>query len=109
MRSAVRVAVRAITASRHLVEDPWSWRPTRPRPGVAIGHELRIARELDPRWPHHRSARQLIVEDRAKMGIAVAIWNEDPKPWVWHKTAEEILGPLARCGSGGIDNMSASS
>lgn len=43
------------------------------------------------------------------MGIAVAIWNEDPKPWVWHKTAEEILEPLARCCSAGIDNMSASS
>jgi hypothetical protein len=35
--------------------------------------------------------------------------SQDPKPWVWHKTAEEILEPLARCCSAGIDNMSASS
>jgi hypothetical protein len=26
----------------------------------------------------------------------VSTWNEDPKPFVWKKTAEEILDSLAR-------------
>jgi len=27
----------------------------------------------------------------------IKTWNEDPKPFVWTKTAEEILNSLARC------------
>ncbi|MBA3364973.1 MAG: IS630 family transposase, partial [Actinobacteria bacterium] len=25
----------------------------------------------------------------------ITLWNEDPKPYVWHKTADEILDSLA--------------
>lgn len=28
----------------------------------------------------------------------VEIWNENPQPFIWTKTAEEILGPIARYG-----------
>lgn len=40
----------------------------------------------------HRSVQALEADIRAW----VAAWNENPKPFVWTKTAEEILGSLAR-------------
>ncbi len=39
----------------------------------------------------HRSVKDLAADIRAW----VANWNEDPTPFVWHKTAEEILERLA--------------
>ena len=39
----------------------------------------------------HRSAKELADDIRAW----VDNWNEDPKPFVWHKTAEQILERLA--------------
>jgi hypothetical protein len=39
----------------------------------------------------HRSVKALAADIEA---WAVA-WNENPKPFVWHKTAEEILERLA--------------
>jgi transposase len=32
----------------------------------------------------------------ADIGAWIEIWNQDPKPFVWAKTTEEILGSLAR-------------
>ncbi|MEO6124692.1 MAG: hypothetical protein ABIR32_13385 [Ilumatobacteraceae bacterium] len=26
----------------------------------------------------------------------VAVWNDDPKPFIWHKTTDEILDRLGR-------------
>lgn len=39
----------------------------------------------------HRSVRELVADIKAW----VAAWNEDPQPFVWHKTAEQILERLA--------------
>jgi transposase len=39
----------------------------------------------------HRSVAQLEADIRAW----IAAWNEDPKPFVWTKTADEILESLA--------------
>ncbi len=39
----------------------------------------------------HRSVKELTADIRTW----IANWNEDPKPFVWHKTAEEILDSLA--------------
>lgn len=39
----------------------------------------------------HRSVNALATDIRAW----VATWNEDPKPFTWHKTADEILQRLA--------------
>jgi transposase len=39
----------------------------------------------------HCSAKELAVDIQAW----VDTWNEDPKPFVWHKTAEQILERLA--------------
>jgi len=39
----------------------------------------------------HRSVRALAADIKAW----VEHWNEDPKPFVWHKTADEILDRLA--------------
>jgi transposase len=39
----------------------------------------------------HRSVRELTTDIRTW----IANWNDDPKPFVWHKTADEILDSLA--------------
>jgi len=40
----------------------------------------------------HRSVRQLNTDIRAW----IETWNEDPRPYVWVKTADEILGSISR-------------
>ena len=50
--------------------------------------------ELTNKWLRrgtHRSVGQLIASIRTW----VTNWNDDPKPFVWHKTADEILDSLA--------------
>ena len=49
------------------------------------------------RGPHfrrgaHRSVRELNADIRAWIDG----WNEDPRPFVWTKTADEILDSIAR-------------
>jgi len=39
----------------------------------------------------HRNVKELVADIKAW----VASWNDDPKPFVWHKTAEQILERLA--------------
>ena len=50
--------------------------------------------ELTAKWLRrgtHRSTREL--EDAIRTWVAH--WNENPQPFVWHKTADEILETLA--------------
>ena len=50
--------------------------------------------ELTTKWIKrgtHRSVRDLTASIRTW----IASWNEDPKPYVWHKNADEILDSLA--------------
>lgn len=50
--------------------------------------------ELTTKWlkrSAHRSVRDLVASIRTW----ITSWNEDPKPYVWHKSAEEILDSLA--------------
>jgi len=50
--------------------------------------------ELTNKWikrSAHRSVRDLVASIRTW----ITNWNEDPKAYVWHKTAEEILDSLA--------------
>ena len=50
--------------------------------------------ELTNKWLRrgtHRSTRQLIAAIRTW----VRMWNDDPRPFVWHKPADEILTNLA--------------
>jgi len=50
--------------------------------------------ELTTKWikrATHRSVRELV----ASIHTWIADWNENPKPFVWHKTADEILDSLA--------------
>ena len=42
-----------------------------------------------------RSAHRSVKELAADIKAWAAVWNEDPKPFVWHKTAEQILERLA--------------
>jgi transposase len=50
--------------------------------------------ELTAKWikrGSHRSVRDLVASIRTW----ITNWNDDPKPYVWHKTADEILDSLA--------------
>ena len=50
--------------------------------------------ELTTKWIKrgtHRSVRELVASIRTW----IANWNDDPKPYVWHKNADEILDSLA--------------
>jgi len=50
--------------------------------------------ELTQKWltrGTHRSTRQLIASIRTW----IERWNDEPRPFVWHKTADEILDSLA--------------
>ena len=50
--------------------------------------------ELTSKWlqrSNHRSVKELIASIRTW----ITNWNDDPKPFVWHKTADEILTNLA--------------
>ena len=42
-----------------------------------------------------RSAHRSVKELAADIKAWVEVWNHDPKPFVWHKTAEQILERLA--------------
>ena len=51
--------------------------------------------ELTEKWLRrgtHRSVKEL----EASIGSWIKTWNTDPRPFVWHKTADEILENLAR-------------
>lgn len=50
--------------------------------------------ELTTKWlkrSAHRSVRDLVASIRTW----ITNWNEEPKPYVWHKSADEILDSLA--------------
>jgi transposase len=50
--------------------------------------------ELTSKWLRrgtHRSVRELVASIRTW----ITNWNDDPRPYVWHKTADEILDSLA--------------
>jgi transposase/transcriptional regulator with XRE-family HTH domain len=50
--------------------------------------------ELTNKWLRrgtHRSTKEL----EASIAIGSTTWNDDPKPFVWHKSADEILDTLA--------------
>jgi transposase len=50
--------------------------------------------ELTTKWIKrgaHRSVRDLVASIRTW----ITNWNDDPKPYVWHKTADQILDSLA--------------
>ena len=42
-----------------------------------------------------RSAHRTVAELEADLTAWVDAWNDDPKPFVWTKTADEILDNLA--------------
>ena len=42
-----------------------------------------------------RSAHRSVAELEADLAAGIQAWNDDPKPFVWTKTAQEILDSLA--------------
>jgi transposase len=50
--------------------------------------------ELTTKWIKrgtHRSTRQLVASIRT----GIERWNDEPQPFIWHKTADEIVDSLA--------------
>jgi transposase len=43
-----------------------------------------------------RSAHRSVTTLETDLRAWVAAWNEDPRPFIWHKTADEILDTLAQ-------------
>jgi len=43
-----------------------------------------------------RSTHRSVAELTADLNAWIATWNQNPKPFVWHKTADEILDTLRR-------------
>ena len=43
-----------------------------------------------------RSAHRSVTELEADLPAWINAWNQDPKPFVWTKTADQILDNLAR-------------
>jgi hypothetical protein len=57
-----------------------------------------------------RSAHRSVKDLAADIEAWAATWNENPTPFVWHKTAEQILERLAGyCAAITAENLSASS
>jgi hypothetical protein len=50
--------------------------------------------ELTTKWIK-RSAHRSVRELTASIRTWITNWNDEPKPYVWHKTADEILDGLA--------------
>jgi len=44
-----------------------------------------------------RGAHNTVAELVADIEAWVDVWNNDPKPFIWHKTADQILDKLAGC------------
>jgi hypothetical protein len=43
----------------------------------------------------HRSAHKTVNALAADINRWGSIWNGNPRPFVWHKTADELLGTLS--------------
>ena len=50
--------------------------------------------ELTTKWLT-RSAHRSVTDLVASIRTWITNWNDEPKPYVWHKTADEILDSLA--------------
>jgi hypothetical protein len=60
--------------------------------GVLTAAALAAARAPAPRFG---SAHRSVAELEADLTAWIDAWNQDPKPFVWTKTADQILGSLA--------------
>jgi hypothetical protein len=50
--------------------------------------------EITNKWMRpgtHRTVKELATSITHRVGT----WNDDPRPYVWHKTADEIFDSLA--------------
>jgi hypothetical protein len=61
---------------------------------VVLDNFERWFAELTTKWIKrgaHRSVRDLVASIRTW----IANWNDNPKPFIWHKSADQILDTLA--------------
>lgn len=77
--------------------------PHRAGVGQSTGAHARVAQNLVERWfaeltnkMLRRSAHRSISALTTDLNSWIATWNDNPKPFVWHKTADEILDSLKK-------------
>jgi hypothetical protein len=78
----------------HLVCDNYGTRKT-PAIKAWLARHPRVKMHFTPAgspWTAHKSVQSLEADIRAR----IEHWNDDPKPFVWKKTADEIPDSLAR-------------
>ena len=68
---------------------------TSPRP-THLGQPGRAVLRLRHRRPAPRADHRSVQALEADIRTWVTAWNDDPKPFVWTKTADQILGNLGR-------------
>jgi hypothetical protein len=72
--------------------DPRHRRRRSPGPASVASRSTRAT--LTTKWikrGSHRSVRDLVASIRTW----ITNWNDDPRPFVWHKSADEILDSIA--------------
>ena len=79
---------------RRLVRHPRFTPHFTPTYSSSINLVERWFAELTTKWLK-RSAHRSVADPVASIRTWIANRNEDPKPYVWHKTADEILDSLA--------------
>ena len=84
---------KAPTIQRWLVRHPRFTFHFTPTYSSGLNLVERWFAELTTKWikrGSHRSVRELVASIRTW----ITNWNDDPKPYVWHKTADEILASI---------------
>jgi hypothetical protein len=57
-------------------------------PGILVAHH-------NPSCQRHSDAHHCVDELRRDISTWVQHWNDSPRPFIWRKTAEQILDTLA--------------
>jgi transposase len=85
---------KAPSIQRWLVRHPRFTLPFTPTYSSWINLVERWFAELTTKWLK-RSAHRSVPDLVASIRSSTTNWNDNPKPYVWHKTADEILDSLA--------------
>jgi hypothetical protein len=66
----------------------------RPKSSQALALRCRIVLAAAEGWSSKRGANHSVRDLVASIRTCITNWNDDPKPFVWPKTADHILDSL---------------
>ena len=99
-RRKLHVVVDNLSTHSHPVVRAWLERHRRvrlhftPTSGSWLNLVERWFAELTTKWLR-RGTHRSVAELEQSIQSWIDTWNQDPRPFVWHKTADEILEALA--------------